>query len=113
MFNKKGASNNLAELTGKHLWQGIFFTNVAGLIPAKETPTQVFSCQFYETFEDTFFYGTLPGDCFWIGLMVKKINSVSLIFLNSQLYHALPWAAIIILVQQRTLVNEENIINSK
>ena len=68
---------------------GIFFNNVAGLIPAKKTPTQVFSCQFYKTFEDTFFYGTLSGGCFRIGLMVKKINSVPLIFLNSQLYHAL------------------------
>ena len=66
--------NNLAKLTGKHLWRGILFNNVAGLIPAKKTLTPVFSCQFYETFEDIFSYGTLPGDCFWIGLMVKKIN---------------------------------------
>ena len=37
------------------------------------------------------FYRTLPGDCFWWrGLMVKNVNSMSLIFLNSQLYHAPP-----------------------
>ena len=36
-------------------------------------------------FWEHFFYRTLPGDCFWwIGLMVKNFNSVSLIFLNSQ-----------------------------
>ena len=40
-----------------------------------------------------FFYRTLPWDCFWsIALMVKNVNSVSLFFLNSQLYHApLEW----------------------
>ena len=32
-----------------------------------------------------------PGDSFWWrGLMIKNFNSVSLIFLNSQLYHAPP-----------------------
>ena len=42
-------------------------------------------------FWEHFFYRTLPGDCFWWrGLMVKNFNSVSLIFLNSQLYHAPP-----------------------
>ena len=40
-------------------------------------------------FWEHFFYRTLPGNCFWwIGLMVKNFNSVSLILLNSQLYHA-------------------------
>ena len=44
-------------------------------------------------FLEHFFYRTLPYDCFWwIALMVKNVNSVSLFFLNSQLYHApLEW----------------------
>ena len=61
-----------------------------------------------------FFYRTLPDDCFWwIGLMVKNFNSVSLIYLNSQLYHALPRVMTIILVEQRTLFNEKTWLNSK
>ena len=34
------------------------------------------------------FYRIPWGDCFWISLMVKNINYVSLIFLNLQLNHA-------------------------
>ena len=62
VFNKKDVFKNFAKLTGKDLRRSIFFNNVADLITAKKTPAQVFSCQFYETFEDTFFYGTLLGD---------------------------------------------------
>ena len=49
----------------------------------------VFYCQFYEIFENTF----LQKTCFWWrSLLVKNFNSVLLIFLNSQLYHApLEW----------------------
>ena len=40
-------------------------------------------------FWENFFCRTLSGNCFWwIGLMVKNFNSVTLNFLNSQLYHA-------------------------
>ena len=50
-----------------------------------------FSTVSFTKFLRTYFYRTLPGDCFWWrGLMVKNFNSVSLIFLNSQLYHAPP-----------------------
>ena len=56
MFNKKGAFKNFAKLTGKHLWRSLFFNYVAGLRSAKiKTPTQVFFCQFYKIFENTFF----------------------------------------------------------
>ena len=34
------------------------------------------------------FYRTLLGDWFWIDLVVRKFNSVSLNFLNLHLYHA-------------------------
>ena len=82
MFNKKGVLlntffiENFTKLTGKHL---------------RPSPTQVFYCQFFEIFENTFLNRTLPGNCFsWIALMVKNVNYVSLIFPNSQLYHGLP-----------------------
>ena len=82
VFNKKGVLlntffiENFTKLTGKHL---------------RPSPTQVFSWQFFEIFENTFFNRTLPGNCFsWMALMVKNVNSVSLIFPNSQLYHGLP-----------------------
>ena len=42
-------------------------------------------------FWEHFFYRTFPGDCFWWRrLRLKNFNFVSLIFLNSQLYHATP-----------------------
>ena len=31
VFYKKGALKNFAKLTGKHLWQSLFFIKVAGL----------------------------------------------------------------------------------
>ena len=34
MFYKKGVLKNFTKLTGKHLWQSLFFNKVAGLIPA-------------------------------------------------------------------------------
>ena len=40
MFNKEGFLENFEKLTGKHLCP---------------SPTQVFSCQFYKIFENTFF----------------------------------------------------------
>ena len=55
-FNKKCAFKNFEKLTGEHLRGSLFFNNVAGLRPAKiKTPAQVFSCQFYEIFENIIF----------------------------------------------------------
>ena len=40
---------------GKHLCQGLFFNKVAGLRPLKkEAMVQVFSCEFCESFKNTF-----------------------------------------------------------
>ena len=50
---KKGVLRNFAKLTGKHLWQSLFFNKVAGLW--QETLTQVFSCEFCEISKNTFF----------------------------------------------------------
>ena len=108
MFNKKGVFKNFAKLTGKHLWRSLFLNNIAGLRPAKIiTPTQVFSSQFYEIFENTFFTVHFGGEYFWIGLMVKKFNYVSLIFLNFRLNHAPPdWSLLF-------WCNEEHLLMKK
>ena len=47
---KKDALRNFAKFTGKHLYQRLFFNNVAGLPLA-----QVFSCEFCEISKNTFF----------------------------------------------------------
>ena len=50
---------NFTKMTGKHMYPSFCFNNVAGLRPAtllkRRTPTQVFSCQLYEIFENIFF----------------------------------------------------------
>ena len=94
MFNKKGVLKIFAKLTGNHLWWSLsflitfltfFFNNVCFKIS-----NTVFFLSVLQKFWDRLFYRILPGDCFWIGLMVKKFNYVSLIFLNLQLNDAPP-----------------------
>ena len=69
---KKGVLENFEKLTEKHLCP---------------SPTRVFYCLFTK-FLRTFLYRTLPRDCFWWrGLMIKKFNFLSPIFLNLQLYN--------------------------
>ena len=48
-----GVLRNFAKFTRKHLWQSLLFNKIAGL--TKETLAQVFSCEFYEISENTFF----------------------------------------------------------
>ena len=58
VFYKKGVLRNFAKFTGKHLCQSLFFNKVAGTacnFIKKETLAQVFSCQFCEIFNNTFF----------------------------------------------------------
>ena len=47
---KKAVLKNFTKFTGKHLCQGLFFNKVA-----KKTQAQVFSCEFCEISENTFF----------------------------------------------------------
>ena len=49
---RKGAFKNFAKVTGKHLRQSLFFNKV---FIKKETPAQVFSCEYCEIFKNTFF----------------------------------------------------------
>ena len=58
MFCKRGVLKNFAKFTGKHQYQrkmpeACNFTKT-------ETLTQLFSCEFCETFQNTFFYKTPP-----------------------------------------------------
>ena len=56
---RKGVLRNFAKFTGKHLCQSLFFNKVAALRLAtlliKETLAQVFSCEFCEISNNTFF----------------------------------------------------------
>ena len=55
-FVKTGGLKNYAKFTRKHLCWSLVFRKVAGLrLAKKETPTQVFSCEFCEIFKNTFF----------------------------------------------------------
>ena len=59
----RGVLKNFTKFTGKHLCQSLFFNKFAGLRPAtllKKAPTQVFFCELYEIFKNTFF----ASDCF-------------------------------------------------
>ena len=53
MFYKKDGLKNFAKFTGKHLCQS-FFYQACNFIK-KETLAQVFSCEFYEIFKNTYF----------------------------------------------------------
>ena len=64
-------------------------------------------------FWEHLFYRILPGDCFWIGLMVKKFNYVSLIFLNLQLYHAPPeWSLLFWCNEEHLLMKKMSSVDS-
>ena len=61
MFCEKGFLKNVTKFTEKQLRQSLFFNKVAGFSLAtmlKKTLAQVFSCEFFEIFENTFFHGT-------------------------------------------------------
>ena len=58
VFCKKGVLRNFAKFLGKHLYQSLFFIEVAGgacNFTKKDTLAQVFSCEFCEISKNTFF----------------------------------------------------------
>ena len=57
VFCQNGVLSNFTKFTGKHLSCSLFFNKVAVLRPAtkKETPKQVFCCEFCQFFKNTFF----------------------------------------------------------
>ena len=63
VFCKKGVFRNFTKFTGKQLCQSLFCNKVAGLrqktdFIKKQTPVQVFSCEFWEILKNIFFYRT-------------------------------------------------------
>ena len=73
VFYKKGILKYFARFTGKQLCRNFFFNKVAGLRVVtllKETPIKVFSCKFYEIFENSFFIKHLQ----WLPLGVHMFN---------------------------------------
>ena len=52
---KKGVLRNFTKFTGKHLCRTLFFKPKACNFIKKETPAQMFSCEFCEIFRNTFF----------------------------------------------------------
>ena len=61
VFCIKGVVRNFAKFTGKHQCQSLFFDKVAGdacNFIKKETLAQVFFCEFWEIYKNTFFYRT-------------------------------------------------------
>ena len=58
VFCIEGVLRKFAKFTGKYLRQSLFFNKIAGLRPAallEKALTQVFSCEFYEIFKNSFF----------------------------------------------------------
>ena len=78
MFSKKCVLENLTKLT-------------KGLVTCGPESDTGFLLSVLRNFGKHFFFRKLPGDYFWWrSLMAKNFNSVLLIFLNSELYHAPP-----------------------
>ena len=66
VFYKKGVVKNFTKFIRKHLCWSLFFNQACNFITkgnfiTKETPTQVFSCEFYEVFKSNFFIEYLWG----------------------------------------------------
>ena len=91
---RKGIIDNFTKFTWQHLCQGLFFNKVAGLRPTtllkQETLTQALSCEFCESFEQTFFYR-------------KSLVAASVLFncaletdmQNCNLAHPKPWTKLL------------------
>ena len=73
MFFKIGVLKNFATLTGKHLCWSLFLIKLLYCCNfiKKETPIQVFSCEYCEIFGSSFFYRTPPVDASDYNSMVR------------------------------------------
>ena len=88
MFNKKCVFKSFSKLAGRHLCWSLFFIKVAGVL--KKLRQRSFFLSIIRNFWANLIYRTLPGGSFWIGLMIRKFNPVSIIVLNSHIYHGSP-----------------------
>ena len=69
---KKCILKNFPKFTGKHLCWSLFFNKVAALRPAK---SQVFSCEFWEIFKNTFFTEHLQWLLLWMLVIFYSLFS--------------------------------------
>ena len=109
---KKGALRNFAEITGKHLWQSLFFNKVAR--PATLLKKRIWHRFFpvdFAKFLATPFYGTPLDDCFWqtIGqkLGKKEENYKNLIILITKKEIKVKWKAFFIIFKILLLVKNK------
>ena len=58
-IKKQGGLKNFLKFTGKHQCQSLFFNKAPSWKPATGTLTQLFSCEFCESFKNTFFTANL------------------------------------------------------
>ena len=101
-------------------WQGITCDGVSFLITFLTFFNNVFvknsDLGFFlsvlRNFWEHLFNRILPRDCFWIGLIVKKFNYVSPIFLNMQLYYAPPeWSLLFWCNKEYLLMKKMSAVN--
>ena len=85
---RKDILRNFAKFTEKRLWQSLFFNKVAGLLQLywKQTPTQVFSCEYCEIFKKSYFKATSANGCFWKTARLRSGNTFFTIYVNP--FHA-------------------------
>ena len=109
---KKGALRNFAEITGKHLWQSLFFNKVAR--PATLLKKRIWHRFFpvdFAKFLATPFYRTPLDDCFWqtIGqkLGKKEENYKNLIILITKKEIKVKWKAFFIIFKSLLLVKNK------
>ena len=93
---RKVVLRNFEIFTGKQLSQSVlFFNKVADL--KKETLAEMFSCKFWEICKNTFFYGTLLGDCFCFLTIWKSPEKFCvfrcLVFLLLTLNKSVSWSS--------------------
>ena len=114
--NKKCVFKNFAKLTGNHLLRSLFFNNAFKIFFSNvffKISYTGFFLSVLRNFWEHLFYRILPGDCFWIALMVKKFNYVLLIFLNLQLYHAPPeWSLLFWCNEEHLLMKKMSSVDS-
>ena len=82
MFFKIGILKNFAKFKRKDLCQSLFFIKVAALQACnflKETLAQVFFCEFYDFFKNTFFIEHLHRLVLWIIIWIFKLEIINLV----------------------------------
>ena len=78
LFCKKPVLKNLAIFTGKHLCWSHFLIKMLAFSPVtllKETPTEVFSCEYCKKFKNTCFEKHLRAAVWMFSYMINNVTS--------------------------------------